>query len=237
MTAFWLGVIVSIVTGALVNEFCDLSPWLATRMVRRAARRWAGDDDEQAAVLAEEWAALIDECPGQVTKVLHALRFAVGASGRSQRRHLTGLIRRLTKSRLARRLAPSKRSVLRIAYRPRQKGDPDFADYPVQPGMVIGATLTRAERDFINLMDPKDRARVLLQRRVQEKSEMAVLLSQLQALRHQTAMTLLPNGLSPYRSPLCLPAREASWAMKLRGAVRRLLRQVRSPKHWRKPRF
>ncbi|HZH03105.1 MAG TPA: hypothetical protein VEY30_04915 [Myxococcaceae bacterium] len=71
--------------------------------------------------------------------------------------------------------------------------DAKFADYTSMPGQVIGGTLTNDEKAMINLMDPKDRARYLLQKRVQEKAEMAVLLSQLQALRHQTAMSMINN--------------------------------------------
>ena len=70
-------------------------------------------------------------------------------------------------------------------------GDYDFPDHTTVPGQVIGGMPTDDERAMINLADPEDRARYLLQRRVQEKAEMAVLLSQLQALRHQTAMTLI----------------------------------------------
>ena len=59
--------------------------------------------------------------------------------------------------------------------------------------MVRSGTLTNDERAMIQLMDPKDRARYLLQKRIHEKAEMAVLLSQLQALRHQTAMSIINN--------------------------------------------
>ena len=55
------------------------------------------------------------------------------------------------------------------------------------------STLTDDERQMIQLKDPKDRARYVLQKRIQEKAEMAVLLSQLQALRHQTAMSVINN--------------------------------------------
>lgn len=71
--------------------------------------------------------------------------------------------------------------------------DPDFEDPANMPGQVIGGTLTNDERAMIQLMDPKDRARYLLQKRIQEKAEMAVLLSQLQSLRHQTAMSVINN--------------------------------------------
>jgi hypothetical protein len=54
-------------------------------------------------------------------------------------------------------------------------------------------TVKLFELDMIAQMDAKDRARYLLQKRIQEKAEMAVLLSQLQSLRHQTAMSIINN--------------------------------------------
>jgi tetratricopeptide (TPR) repeat protein len=71
--------------------------------------------------------------------------------------------------------------------------DEGFADPAHLPGEVIGGTLTNDERAMIQLMDSKDRARYLLQKRIQEKTEMAVLLSQLQSLRHQTTMSVINN--------------------------------------------
>lgn len=60
-------------------------------------------------------------------------------------------------------------------------------------GQVIGGTLSASEKNMIKMMDEKDRARYLLQKRMSEKAEMAVLLSQLQALRHQTALSQMRN--------------------------------------------
>jgi hypothetical protein len=71
--------------------------------------------------------------------------------------------------------------------------DENFEDPSSMPGQVIGGTLTNDERSMIQLMDPKDRARYLLQKRIQEKAEMAVLLSRLQTIRHQTAMSVINN--------------------------------------------
>ncbi|MEU0394302.1 tetratricopeptide repeat protein [Streptomyces sp. NPDC006208] len=45
----------------------------------------------------------------------------------------------------------------------------------------------------LSSMSPKDRARYLLQLRLNEEDEMGVLLTQLQALRHQTAMSIIDN--------------------------------------------
>jgi hypothetical protein len=69
----------------------------------------------------------------------------------------------------------------------------EFATVSTRPGEVIGGTLTAAERAMIQLMGPQDRARYLLQKRSDEKTEMAVLLSQLQGLRHQAAMSVINN--------------------------------------------
>jgi tetratricopeptide (TPR) repeat protein len=71
--------------------------------------------------------------------------------------------------------------------------DPEFEDSTTLPGDVIGGTLTNDERAMIRLMDPADRARYLLQKRIQEKAEMKVLLSRLQSLRHQSAMSVINN--------------------------------------------
>jgi hypothetical protein len=60
-------------------------------------------------------------------------------------------------------------------------------------GDVIGGTLTTEEQVMISLMEPKDRARYLLQKKMQEKAEMAALTSQLQGLRHSTAMAVIKN--------------------------------------------
>src|SRR3954469_7891111 len=50
-----------------------------------------------------------------------------------------------------------------------------------------GLPLTDDEQTMLALMDPKDRARYLLQKRVQETAELGALLGQLQSLRHDTA--------------------------------------------------
>jgi hypothetical protein len=42
-------------------------------------------------------------------------------------------------------------------------------------------------------LDPEDRARYLLQRKIEERAELAATLSQLQELRHQTAMDVIDN--------------------------------------------
>ena len=83
MTGFWVGVAISVATGAVVNEFCDVSPWLAKRLMRRAALLWAATDSALASGYVVEWASLLEDCPGKITKLLLALRFLVGAAGRT----------------------------------------------------------------------------------------------------------------------------------------------------------
>ncbi|SCG15513.1 hypothetical protein GA0070610_1747 [Micromonospora echinofusca] len=75
-------IILGIVFGLLVNEVTDISPWLAQKLARWSAYRWT-TDPEMAAAYAEEWAALIDDRPGKLLKLLTALRFTLGAAGRA----------------------------------------------------------------------------------------------------------------------------------------------------------
>jgi hypothetical protein len=74
-------VLLSIVLSLLVNEFCDVSPWIAKRLIRWAARAWT-NDKELAATHAEEWLAVIEERPGKLFKLVTAGRFVVGAAGK-----------------------------------------------------------------------------------------------------------------------------------------------------------
>ncbi|CCH29968.1 hypothetical protein ABZ816_32130 [Actinosynnema sp. NPDC047251] len=68
----WLSVLLGVVTGLAVNEFCDVSPWLARRVVRWAAEvRYPGR--------AEEFEAMIADRPGKLFKLCTALGFACAA--------------------------------------------------------------------------------------------------------------------------------------------------------------
>ncbi|WP_327643744.1 hypothetical protein [Micromonospora zamorensis] len=75
-------IILGILFGLVVNEVTDVSPWAARKLARWAAYRWA-TDPEIAAGYAEEWAALIDDRPGKLLKLLTAVRFTLGAAGRA----------------------------------------------------------------------------------------------------------------------------------------------------------
>ena len=69
-----------IVSGLLVNEYCDISPWVAVRLVRWAARLRYRGDAERAKVRGEDWAALIQkDRPGNLFKLLTALGFTLHA--------------------------------------------------------------------------------------------------------------------------------------------------------------
>jgi hypothetical protein len=54
---------------------------------------------------------------------------------------------------------------------------------------AAGETLSSDEKAMLALMSPSDRARYVLQ----ERAETAALLSQLQSLRHDTAMSAIDN--------------------------------------------
>jgi hypothetical protein len=75
----WWGLLGAVVLGLLVNEISDVSPWMAGRLVRSAARLWSLDP-EIAADYAEEWQAVVDERPGKLLKLGTALGFLAGAA-------------------------------------------------------------------------------------------------------------------------------------------------------------
>ncbi|MFI6485182.1 hypothetical protein ACIBH1_45240 [Nonomuraea sp. NPDC050663] len=62
--------------GLIVNESCDISPWLARKLIRRAAYLQSCDPDD-AAGRAEEWIALINDRPGKLFKLATAIGFLV----------------------------------------------------------------------------------------------------------------------------------------------------------------
>jgi AcrR family transcriptional regulator len=77
MTA--LEILMGIALGLLVNECCDVSPWLARKFVRWSAhRRYV--DQCRAETRAEELVALIDDRPGKLFKLITALGFVVTAT-------------------------------------------------------------------------------------------------------------------------------------------------------------
>jgi len=76
-------ILVSIVTGLLVNEFCDVSPWCACKLVRWSAFRLYSDP-ARAKARAEELGALINDRPGKLFKLITAVCFTAKAAVRSR---------------------------------------------------------------------------------------------------------------------------------------------------------
>ncbi|MFF0467597.1 hypothetical protein ACFYPX_09260 [Micromonospora zamorensis] len=96
-------IILGILLGLVVNEVTDVSPWAARKLTRWAAYRWA-TDTEIAAGYAEEWAALIDDRPGKLLKLMTALRFTLGAASRAAPRAGMRALRMARALRVARTL-------------------------------------------------------------------------------------------------------------------------------------
>jgi lipopolysaccharide/colanic/teichoic acid biosynthesis glycosyltransferase len=71
--------VVAVIVGLVANEFTDICPWLAVRVVRWAARLRYPHAPERAATRGEELAALINDRPGKLFKLLTALGFALHA--------------------------------------------------------------------------------------------------------------------------------------------------------------
>jgi hypothetical protein len=74
-----LDVILGIGAGLLVNEFCDISPWAAKRIVVWSSRLQYGKSS-RAEIRAEELCAVIDTRPGKLFKLITALAFVCGAA-------------------------------------------------------------------------------------------------------------------------------------------------------------
>jgi hypothetical protein len=72
-------IVVTVAATLIVNEFTDLCPWLATRLVRWSALRRYRNDPRRASTRAEEQAALIAARPGSLLKLLTALCFTAAA--------------------------------------------------------------------------------------------------------------------------------------------------------------
>jgi hypothetical protein len=69
-------VLLGIATGLTANELFEVSPWCARKLARWSAfRRYA--DPGRAEMRAEEWAAVIDDRPGNLLKLITAVSFAV----------------------------------------------------------------------------------------------------------------------------------------------------------------
>jgi hypothetical protein len=69
--------VTAIVLGLVINEFCDISPWLARKVIRLAAR--CVPDPTVRERLEEEWAAGLQDRPGKILKLFAALTLLVSA--------------------------------------------------------------------------------------------------------------------------------------------------------------
>lgn len=85
-----LELVLGILAGLAVNELCDVSPWLAKLLVRRASYLRYGRNASRAEIRAAEWAAIIEERPGKLLKLFSAVGFfgsgLWSAAGRSLRK-------------------------------------------------------------------------------------------------------------------------------------------------------
>ncbi|WP_433225565.1 hypothetical protein [Actinomadura formosensis] len=92
----WTALIVPVVIGLAINEYADFAPWIARKIVRRAARRMYAGKAERAEIRAEEWAAVINERPGKLFKLGTALGYCLAAQLATVRRsRYAGAIKRL----------------------------------------------------------------------------------------------------------------------------------------------
>jgi|SRR5215470_4771217 len=153
--------LIGIFVALAVNEFSDLSPWLAQRIARTAAS-WHYRGSDRAKARAEEWSAVLDSAPGKLTKLFVAGTFLAAATTAAARRRWSVLHRIITTGTRA------------------------------KAGRVLHQIYLVHRRRFLRGLSSKDRARLLLRERIAERA-MAELLSQLQYLRHQTAMGAINN--------------------------------------------
>lgn len=72
MSGGWWGLVAAVVLGLIINECGELSPWLAQKLVRWAAR-------VRYPTRVEELSALIAERPGKLFKLVTASGFACAA--------------------------------------------------------------------------------------------------------------------------------------------------------------
>ncbi|MEH1130840.1 PH domain-containing protein [Micromonospora sp. CPCC 206061] len=77
----------AVVLGLVVNEFTDVSPWLARKLARWSATLRYGNTT-RAEIRAEELTAVINDRPGKLFKVVTGLRFASAALALRLRRFI-----------------------------------------------------------------------------------------------------------------------------------------------------
>jgi mycothiol system anti-sigma-R factor len=73
-----IAALLAVVTGLIANECFQLAPWCARKLARWSAFQKYTDHD-RAVARAEEWAAVVNERPGNLLKLFTACGFACGA--------------------------------------------------------------------------------------------------------------------------------------------------------------
>jgi hypothetical protein len=81
-------IILAVGGGLLVNEFCDVSPWAAKKIVNWSTRLRYGVST-RAEIRIEELCAVIESRPGKLLKLATALAFAFGATRAYLQRQMT----------------------------------------------------------------------------------------------------------------------------------------------------
>lgn len=96
----WHIIVMSVLLSLVANEFGDVSPWLARRLVRWSARLRYRHDPARLAIRVEELEEVIQNAPGKLLKLVCASGFAASAvtyrARRSMALHLVDGRRRLT---------------------------------------------------------------------------------------------------------------------------------------------
>jgi DNA-binding FadR family transcriptional regulator len=94
------GIVTGMVAGFLITEYGEVAPWIAGRLIRWAVRRLY-TDTLRAEIRLEELAALIEERPGKLLKLLTALGYAGAALGSVTARRARAIVGRRPAARLA----------------------------------------------------------------------------------------------------------------------------------------
>ncbi|MFI6483754.1 hypothetical protein ACIBH1_37915 [Nonomuraea sp. NPDC050663] len=88
-------IFLGVLLGLLVNETCEVSPWLAKKLVRRAAYLQLRDPKE-AAGRAEELTGLINDRPGKLFKLATAVAFRASGVVVASRYAINGWVRTIS---------------------------------------------------------------------------------------------------------------------------------------------
>jgi hypothetical protein len=75
-------ILVTVVLPLLLAEFTEVGPWLARRLIYRAARRLPGPERSR---WREEWLANLEDMPGKLTKLMWSLSIFLVGAGKMRR--------------------------------------------------------------------------------------------------------------------------------------------------------